>query len=432
MSEQSVQNTIPNTMPSATPSQTTNQSTPSTGNGNKIIIWSILLVLFGLALGGGLGLIIKESQPKTTETPLQSTSLDNENPFLIGSVIPLTGDGASFGVPVKQASLIIEKEINKKGGIGNRPVKFIFEDGRCASEDAKIAAEKLINEIKVDAIHGGECSDEFLAVAPIAQQKKIISFTASATSPEISNLGKYIFRAIPSDTFAGKAAAQYAKDKMQAKTAAVIGENTSYSTALAEIFKSEFEQLGGKVSIYEKYNTGATNFAAFAQKANKEKVDIVYMVPQTPTPGVLIVKALKDANTPAKLLTAEVLLTRDEIAKQGQILDDVIGIETYYDDTNTKGNEIIGLYKNEYGKDNNYPTDLVAMYDLVSMYKEAYEKVGSNDTDKISEYLLKLKEWDGAAGKITFDENGDVISLPYAIQRIKDKKVSLIETYTVK
>ncbi|MDQ3098599.1 MAG: ABC transporter substrate-binding protein [bacterium] len=414
---------------SVTPAIPVNE--PPKGSTSKIIILATICILIGLSLGGIFGLVLKnnKAQEKTGITP---AATNDAKPFLIGEVIPLTGDGASYGVPVKQASLVIEREINKQGGIGGRPVKFLFEDGRCSSQDAAIAGEKLINEVGVDLIHGGECSDEFLAVAPISQKKKIIAVTASATSPEVSTLGKYVFRAIPSDSFAGKVAAQYATNKMTAKTAAVIGENTNYANALTKIFKAEFEALGGKVVIMESYDTGATKFTDFVAAANKQKVDVVYMVPQTPTPGVLIVKALKDTGSTAKMLTAEVLLTRDEIPKQGKILDDVVGIETYFDENNPKGKHIINLYKAEYGKDNTYPTDLVAIYDLVYMYKEAYESVGSNDTDKISEYLYNLKDWDGAAGKITFDRNGDVTSLPYAIQRIKDKKVSLIETYTVK
>ncbi len=398
---------------------------------SKVIILGTICIVAGLALGGGLGLFLKSKQPASSTSNTAPVTSNSDKPFLIGEVIPLTGDGASFGVPAKQASLVIEKEINKQGGMGGRPVKFIFEDGRCTAQDAAIAAQKLINEIGVDLIHGGECSDEFLAVAPIAQKKKIITITGSATSPEISKLGKYVFRNISSDSLAGKAAAQYAINKMSAKTAAVIGENTNYANALVGIFKDEFEKAGGKVMLSEQYETGSTKFTEFIQKVNKEKVDVVYMVPQTPTPGVLIVQGLKNSGSTAKMLTAEVLLTRDEIPKQGKVLDDVVGIETFFDENNPKGKHIIDLYKEEYGKDNTYPTDLVAIYDLVFMYKEAYEKVGSNNTDKIGEYLYTQNNYDGASGKVTFDRNGDVISLPYAIQRIKDKKVSLIETYTV-
>ncbi len=403
---------------------------PPNRSNSKIIILVTLCVIFGLSLGVGLGLLLKNKQaPSSAGKTLPAK--ESKKPFLIGEVIPLTGDGASYGIPAKQASLVVEKEINRNGGINGRNIKFIFEDGRCATEDASQAAEKLINEVGVDLIHGGECSDEFLAVAPIAQKKKIITISGSATSPQISKLGKYVFRAIPSDSFSGKVAAQYATNKLNAKTAAVIGENTSYSTALTTIFKEEFEKLGGKVLTTEIFDSGATKFTGFVQKVTRDKPDVVYMVPQTPTPGLLLVKALKEAQSKSKMLTAEVLLTRDEVAKQGDLLEDVIGIETYYDENNAKGKHIIDLYKEEYGKDNSFPTDLVAIYDLIALYKEAYEKVGSNDTDKISEYLYNIKNWDGAAGKITFDRNGDVVSLPFAIQKIKNKKVTLIETYGI-
>ncbi len=397
----------------------------------KIIILGSVCVIGGLALGGILGIVLKNNQAKTTNKDSAQVISDNKKPFLIGAVAPLTGDGASYGIPAKQAMLVIEKEINNAGGFGGRPIKVIFEDGRCSSTDAELAGKKLIEEDKVELIYGGECSDEFLAIAPQAQKKKIITVSASATSPKISTLGKYVFRSIPSDNLAGKAAAQYAKNKLNAKTAAVIGENTNYGNALSRVFTDEFEKDGGKVEILEAFDTGATNFKDFIDKVNKTKVDLVYFVPQTPTPGVLIVQGLKNSKTTAKLLTSEVMLTRDEVIKQGKILDDLVGIEAYFDESKAQAKHIIELYQKEYGKEATYPTDLVAIYDLMKIYKEAYEKVGSNDTDKISEYLYGLKLWDGASGKITFDQNGDVISLPYAIQKIKDKKVSLLETYTV-
>jgi ABC-type branched-subunit amino acid transport system substrate-binding protein len=72
-----------------------------------------------------------------------------------------------------------------------------------------VAAQQLINEEKVEFLLGGACSDEFLASAPIAQAQKVISFSSTAASPEISTLGKYVFRTCPSESLAGKAAAGY-------------------------------------------------------------------------------------------------------------------------------------------------------------------------------------------------------------------------------
>jgi branched-chain amino acid transport system substrate-binding protein len=416
--------------------ETTTPEIPATSN-KKLIFIAVICVLAGLSVGGVAAVLLIPSQKTAGETNVQlqasptSAKLDASNPFVIGFISPLTGDGASYGIPAKQASIIVQKELNNNGGIGGREAKIVFEDGRCSAIDAENAAKKLLEVDKANLIYGGECSDEFLAVAPLAQQKKIFTTTGSATSPKVSELGKYIYRTVSSDTLGGKAAAQYAVTKMEAATAAVIAEKSSYGQALKEVFVKEFEKAGGKVLENSDFQTGTTNFSSFIQKVNSLHPDIVYLVPQTPTPGVLIIKALKDAKINTKILTAEVLLTRDEIPKSAATLEGLVGLETYFDETKPKAKHIIQLYEQEYGKENSYPTDLVAINDAFFVYKEAYEKVG-NDPDKIQEYITTLNNWDGAAGPVKFDTNGDIVSLPYAIQTIKNKKLELLETYSVK
>lgn len=390
----------------------------------------------GVVFGALIGKITSPSKAKTQAVikSLQDpTSVKaDEDVFKIGYIVPLTGDSASYGIPSKQSAAITEKELNSKGGIAGKSVKFIYEDGKCSEQDAKIAAEKLVEQDKVQILYGGSCSDEFLASAPIAQAKKIITVTTSATSPKISTLGKYIFRINPSDSLAGRAAAQYATNKMQAKTATVIAENTSYGRALEGVFIEEFTLLGGKITNDLQYETGDTDFTEILAAVKKQPSDLIYILPQSPTPGVLIVKSLKEQGAKSKLLTAEVLLTREDVAKQGSVLSNLTGIESYFDTNNPKAQQLMEEYKKEYGKENSYPTDLVGINDTFFMLKEAYEKTNSTDPDKISEYLYNIKDWDGASGKITFDRHGDVISLPYAIQFINNSKVTLIETYSVK
>ncbi|MDQ3238943.1 MAG: ABC transporter substrate-binding protein [bacterium] len=403
------------------------------GTNSKLILSIFSLVIVGISSGIFLGWILSNTSSKSLSTKEATNTTSkalNNTPFKIGFVTPLSGDGASYGVPAKHAAEVIIQEINEKGGFGGRKVELYFEDGNCSSVDAKVAGEKLINQIKVDLLYGGECSDEFLAVAPLAQEKKIITISASATNPKIAELGKYIFRTIPSDNLAGKAAAQYAKNKFNASSSAVIYENTSYAVQLNNVYTKEYEKLGGKVVLATKFDTGETDFSSFIKDIKQNNPEVIYVLPQTPTPGVLIVKALKDSGIKANLLTAEVLLTRDEVQKQGEILDNIVGIETSVDENKPKAKAISDKYKKTYSQNTQYPTDLLAINDLFYIYKEAYEKVGSN-TDKISEYFHNLKDWDGAAGKITFDKNGDIISLPYDIKLIKDKKVTLIETFTV-
>ena len=67
-----------------------------------------------------------------------------------------------------------------------------------------------MNVDKVKVILGGICSGETLAAAPITEAAKVILLSPSATSPDITNAGDYVFRTIPSDANAGRISAQTA------------------------------------------------------------------------------------------------------------------------------------------------------------------------------------------------------------------------------
>ncbi len=73
------------------------------------------------------------------------------------------------------------------------------------------------------------------------------------------------------------------------------------------------------------------------------------------------------------------------------------------------------------GKDPAVGFDMGSRYDSVYILKQAIEKVGL-DTDKIVEYLYNLKEYCGTIGCYHFDENGDVVGIPYVLFQIKNGK----------
>ena len=93
----------------------------------------------------------------STEGALLGKKVTLNEPVKIGAVVPLTGDGAVYGVPIQRAALIALKEINDAGGIGGQPVEVIWEDGKCAADEATAAAQKLINIDQVKIIFGGTC-----------------------------------------------------------------------------------------------------------------------------------------------------------------------------------------------------------------------------------------------------------------------------------
>jgi len=392
----------------------------------KLIIPAVILLLAGIAIAAFI--LPKPSFAPQKPTPSPQAKQIKTGPLKIGGILPLTGDAASYGIPLQQSAYLAQKEINESGGINGRQIEIIWKDGRCEKQDAQPAAEKLLNEDKVEILLAGACSSEFLVAAPLAQEKKVLSFSSSATSPEISQLGKYIFRTVPSDALAGKAAAQYAFNKWEAKTAGIITEDKDYTLGLKNVFKQDFTALGGEVLFDEVFPTGMTDFSSFAAIAGNTPPDVIYVLPQTPTPGVLAIKALKDQKISSKLLTAEVLLIRDAIQEQGEILKGVTGIEILFDEQRPKAKHFLDLYKQEYNLDPTYPGFMAGMYDIIYLIKEAYEAVGS-DPDQVSQYLYSLKNWNGAVGVLSFDKNGDP-TLTYSIRQITGFEAPQVDSYS--
>jgi ABC-type branched-subunit amino acid transport system substrate-binding protein len=77
-------------------------------------------------------------------------------------------------------------------------IQLIFEDGKCNGKDATSAIQKLIDVDKVNLVLGGLCSSEMLASAQITQPLQIVNLSAVGESPEINDIGEYVYKLLDS------------------------------------------------------------------------------------------------------------------------------------------------------------------------------------------------------------------------------------------
>ncbi|TAL19489.1 hypothetical protein EPN90_03340, partial [Patescibacteria group bacterium] len=362
--------------------------------------------------------------PEKKEAPAPAAELQGE--VTVGAVLPLTGDGAAYGLPIQKAIQLAVDEVNAVRGAGGKKLVVAYEDGKCDGKEGATAAQKLIGVNKVQAIIGGVCSGETLGFAPIANENKVVVISPSATSPDITTKGgDYVFRFAPSDALAGKVAVGYAKGELQAKRAAVISENSDYAQALRRTFTSAFKLAGGVVAMDEAYNTGVTDFRTQALKIKNAKVDVVYVVPQTPAPGIAIVKALKDKKVTAAILTAEVLIGRDVAKENSEVLEGVVGFEAFYNENSERAARFTQAYKDRYAEDPAFPFFMANAYSEVYLLRDLLEKDG-NDGVKMQKTLTTLiKGWAGGAlTDVTLDKNGDIEWKSYSVKEIKGGAVT--------
>lgn len=363
----------------------------------KIFIWVVVILL----LIGGITVFSNKSRPTETGS------------VKIGFIGPLTGDGAPYGEAARGGLQIAAGQINNAGGIRDRKINVIYEDGKCNNKDAASAAQKLINIDKVKIIIGGLCSGETLAIAPIAEAAKVILFSPGSSAPAITNSGDYVFRNHVSDNYGGEFLANIvSKDHSRV---AIFSESTDYSQGLRQAFK---EELSTSPVFDEAFQSSVKDFRSMLAKAKIANPDVIVIIAQVGGNAAKIAKQSRELGLSQPFYSAYLAgpeyLTGGKAVEGTIMIDDVSLI-------NAKGEKLLSAYKERFGSEPTYVVYAGGAYDAMYVLAEAIDKV-KEEPDKIRDYLYALRNFDGALGSYHFDSNGDVVGLSLTIKKVENGK----------
>src|SRR4029077_16820250 len=131
-------------------------------------------------------------------------------PISIGSVLPLSGDAAHWGIPARTGAELAVHEIKAAGGIRARCLAVVVEDAGCSPDDGVSAFNTIMASAKPPvAVLGAVCSSVTLALAPLVESRKVVLISPASTSPKLTGAGDFIFRVVPSGSVRGQVFAEY-------------------------------------------------------------------------------------------------------------------------------------------------------------------------------------------------------------------------------
>ncbi|PIN75086.1 hypothetical protein COV18_05005 [Candidatus Woesearchaeota archaeon CG10_big_fil_rev_8_21_14_0_10_37_12] len=338
-----------------------------------------------------------------------------EDTITIGFVGPLSGDSAIYGILEKNVIEIALNEINSAGGINSKQVNVIYEDGKCTAKGAVSAATKLIEVDKVKIILS-VCGAETFGISPLAEQNKVLVIAAWATLPDITHSGDYIFRTIYSDEVMGNS---LAKELSKYKTVGLITEQTNYPVGISTVIRKYFEKEGRTV-IEEFYEQDSQDHRTQLTKLLAQKPDVIYLNPNTPATGIASLNQLQELGYKGQLY-GNFFGTNKEVRKH-PLADGMIFFSEPPVSESPKKKKLFEKYKEKYGEDPAFEYGAAARYDSVYILKNAIEAVGY-DATAIKNWLYEMEPYDGILGKISFDENGDVIGTKPAKNQIKNGEI---------
>jgi branched-chain amino acid transport system substrate-binding protein len=326
----------------------------------------------------------------------------------VGVYGDVTGATSSFGQSTKNGIQLAFDEINAAGGVNGKKLEMIFEDDQGTPEKAKTVISKLINQDKVVAVLGEVASSNSLAAAPVAQEAKIPMITPSSTNPKVTEIGEYISRVCFIDPFQGSVMAKFAANTLKAKTAAVLGDNSSdYSKGLTQFFEEEFKRLGGTVITKQTYAQRDQDFKAQLTQMRDQKPDVIYVPGYYGEVGI-IAKQARELGMTQPLLGGDGW-DSPELWKLGGAALNPAYISNHYSADNPAP-EIQNFVKAYQAKFNVAPDSLAALaYDSAKVLADAIKRAGGTDSAKLKDAINATKEFAGVTGKITLDSSRNAV-----------------------
>lgn len=332
----------------------------------------------------------------------------NAENIKIGALGPLTGPLAIYGVSATNGTKLAVEEINKNGGVLGKPFELNLLDEKGDTTEAVTAYNKLM-DWGMTALIGDITSKPTVAVAELAASDKLPMITPTGTQFNITEAGPNVFRVCFTDPYQGEVLANLASDKLQAKTAAVLVNNSSdYSDGVAKAFIAQAKKNGLQVLAKEGYSDGDKDFKAQLTKLLPLNPDVI-VVPDYYEQDALIAAQAREIGLKSTFIGPDgwdgVIKSVD--SSSYSVLEGALFTNHYsVDDSNEKVQNFVKAYQAMYQDE---PSAFSALsYDAVYLLKEAIEKAGSTDKEAITKALKEIS-FEGVTGNLTFDAQNNPV-----------------------
>ena len=352
-----------------------------------------------------------------SSTGSTSTSSDDTQTFKLGSIGPLTGSYAIYGVAVVNGAKLAVDEINAS----DSKIKFEFD-----GQDDEGDGEKSVNAYNnlmdwgMQVLVGPTTTGASVAVAAKCYEERTFMLTPSASSVDVTAGKDNVFQVCFTDPNQGISSADYIAENMpDAKIAVLYRNDDAYSQGIHDTFVKEATEKGMSV-VYEGTftNDTATDFSVQLAGAQTAGADLVFM-PIYYQPASIILaqaKAMGYAPTFFGVDGMDGILTMEGFDPS---LAEGLMLLTPFSVTVESNKPFVDAYTAAYGVEpNQFAADA---YDGVYIVKQALEAAGCTGdmsaADICEALVAQMSQisFDGLTGtSMTWNSEGQVSKAPTA------------------
>ena len=341
-------------------------------------------------------------------------SADDE--LVIGVAVGLSGEGiAPLGIDIQRG---VELALEDRPTVTVDGVEFTVaidvQDDLCAAEGGQAVANRFSSDDSVVGVVGPMCSSACRAAAPIFDAAGYTSISPSCTAPDLTASDYTSFnRAVVSDAFQGRIAADYIFRVLGFTSIATIHDGSAYGEGLVNVVTQRFEELGGEVVASDAVTVGDTDFRGLLDDFAQLEPQLIYFG-GFPAEAARIIEQRADAGLEdVPFMGADGIRGTEVLELAGESSEGIYATSAISADSEALAS-FLARYIETYGEEPPAPYHANG-YDAANILLDAVEAVGTVDANgdlvidraAIADYVRSIVDFQGLTGVLTAEGNGE-------------------------
>lgn len=333
----------------------------------------------------------------------------------IGAILPLTGRVAVFGDWIKKGIDLALEDIN------DPRMKVVYEDSQADAKQSVSIFNKLAETDKAD-IFISAMSSASVPLIPLVKSKDKILLMQDVTYPNITKESNLLFRHFIQSDREATLLANYAIDKLLAKSAAILYINDEAGVGAKDAFIKVFKEKNGQIYVVESFASSDADMKTQITKIKASNTDVLFLFGNGPSWAKTLTQ-IKDLKFKGKILTNTAMFIKNFRDAAGAAVEGVYFTYPYADKENKSVSDFVNKYVKRYGTEpeieSYYAWDLINVL-YTALKNNNWRVAGLNQS------ILAIEKFDGAFGATGINTSGD-FATPVAVAVIEKGNIKTLE-----
>ena len=240
------------------------------------------------------------------------------------------------------------------------------------------------------------------------------------------------FRVVPTDDIQGAVACEFARTELKATKVFILHDRELYGKGIADVFRKSADAAGVKVVGFEGIDPKASNYRSLVTKIRAAGPDAVFFGGTTQTNGAQVLKDLRAGGCKVPFISPDGTFEeafieaagKENLSKeQGGVYITFGGLPAAQ--LTGLGAEFVKKYKAKHGAE---PEAYAAYgYEAGRVLLDAISRAKTKDRAAVLAAVAATKDFHGALGTWSFDQNGDTTNRGMSVNTVKDGKFDFVK-----